>query len=68
MGTKITGLLLIAISIYLIVDGLSYKGKEGYGKYLVNIQMTGAGVLLFLLAVAIFSSNKTLCELFGIFC
>ena len=66
MATKISGVLLIFIGIYLLKIGLKYE--DGDSGHLMNIKLIGIAVLLFIGGVALCFTSKSLCEIFGILC
>lgn len=66
MGTKILGMLLFAVAVYLFQRGLTIDDSQR--GHLRNIRLIGAAVLVFMLAVSSLSTTKSLCEVFGIFC
>ncbi len=66
MGTKILGMLLFAVAVYLFQLGL--KIEDSKLGHLNNIRLIGSAVLVFMFAVAFLATTKSLCEIFGIFC
>ena len=66
MGTKILGMLLFAVAIYLFQRGLTIDDSQR--GHLNNVRLIGSAVLVFMFAVAFLSTTKSLCEIFGIFC
>ena len=67
METKLLGLILVLIGVFIIRTGLRYK-DSGHGGRLTNINLIGSGLLLLLGGIVFFFTSKSLCEIFGIFC
>lgn len=65
--TKLFGIFVIALSLYLIRCGLRWS-DSGYGKYLSNITLIGSGLLLLILGVSLILTTKSICELFDLLC
>lgn len=65
--TKLFGALVILVSIYLVISGSRFK-DTGHGAKLTNINLIGAGLILFILGIAFILTNRSLCEIFGVLC
>lgn len=64
--TKLFGVILIFIGIYIFKIGLTIDDKVGYK--LMNIRIIGAAFLLFGAGMGLIFTSKSLCETLGIFC
>lgn len=64
--TKLCGLILILIGIYIFKIGLTIDDKVGHR--LMNIRIIGAAFLLFGAGIGLLFTSKSICETLGIFC
>ena len=67
MATKILGALLIIAGIAVFLYGIKYK-DDGYGARATQVRMIGSAFLLFIGGAAFLITNKSLCEIFRLFC
>lgn len=66
MATKIGGILLIILGIYLFKLGISYEDKDSF--HLINVKLIGSSILLFIGGIVLMLTSSTMCEIFGVFC
>jgi hypothetical protein len=64
---KLFGALVLLFSIKLIISGIKFK-DTGHGAKLANINLIGAGLILFILGIAFILTDRSFCEIFGILC
>ena len=63
---QIIGILLVIFGIVIFNHGIKYKDPSG--SKISNINFIGSALLLIIIGIAFFLSERTLCEIFGIFC
>lgn len=66
MVTKIGGILLLVLGIYIFKIGLKYDDSNS--GHLMNVKLIGSAVLLVIGGIALALTNKTMCEIFGVLC
>lgn len=66
MATKISGVLLIVLGVYIFRIGLKYDDSDS--GHLMNVKLIGSSVLLVIGGIALIFTSKTMCEIIGIFC
>lgn len=66
MATKVSGILLLALGIYIFRIGLKYDDSDS--GHLMNVKLIGSAVLLVIGGIALIFTSKTMCEIIGIFC
>ncbi len=66
METKIVGLLMLFLGVYLFSLGLRIDDSECY--HLLNVRLIGTAILLLMLGFVFLISDKTFCEIYGVFC
>lgn len=65
--TKVAGILLIGISLWLFRMGIRFN-DSGHGARLTNVRLIGGAILLFIGGITLCFTTKTLCEIFGVLC
>ena len=65
---KIISFLLLVLIFFLIRDVLKNKSKGRQDIILENVRTLGAIGLLLLLAIGLFTTDKSFCELLPFFC
>lgn len=66
--TKVVALAILLISFYIFILGVKYKEQEKSAAYLTRINIFGTSILLGILGYYLLRSEKSLCELFSVFC
>jgi hypothetical protein len=65
---KILGIIILVI-VFFLLRNTFFKKIKGRNDLLVeNIRTFGAGILLLILAVGLFTTKRDFCELFPFFC
>jgi hypothetical protein len=67
--TQLVGIILLILGIITIRAGLKWEqAGDNLGKYITNIRTVGAGILILIGAISFLFTDKSLCEILGIFC
>ncbi len=64
---KLIGIILIVVVVALVKFGFNFKDEKAAG-YLTKIRLYGTAILLFILAISFFITDKSFCELLPFFC
>jgi len=64
---KLIGIILIVIVVALVKLGFHFKDEKAAG-YLTKIRLYGTAILLFILAIGFFTTEKSFCELMPFLC
>lgn len=63
---KLIGVLIIILGLFAFRLGIKYK--DSGGTKISNVDLIGGAILLFVMGVGFLLSDKTLCEIFNVFC
>lgn len=66
---KVIACVIILFAAYLFYHGIRYReSSKGASAYMTQVRFIGSSILVGMLGYYLFKSDKSLCELFAIFC